>query len=840
MKVTVSFLCISLPTLRLSRIYRYLKKNHNVNLYLEKSYIFALILRQLQTIYKMYINKLSILVITLAWSTYLFGQNNIQNLFFNSADNITRLDFSTTPPIATPTNIAGTFESIAHYEDDNGNLLFLVNANGVYDKNNNLMPNSGGISINTDATEINICPVPNNADQYYILYNGAACSPLSYTLVDMSLNAGLGDVIAVNTPLDMGGFGEGMEVVAIPNQNAYWYLTYECTVGIKRFLIDENGIQAGEIIYNNVFPTGYDGRGEFDYHNGKLGIAFAFTNKVLAAEFDPVTGNVCNAKVLEDNNFKLSGPAADPSPYGLEFSPDGTKMYFSLWYLETAPFLYQYDFDTDTYTGYQPALDPSSLGTGHIELGSDGKLYIIQLNAMSILVIDNPNEAVPTFNTIPLQFPTTLGISDHIQSSVLDNFTLTTTNLCVPINEDFTLIPDNNFLFYDWIQEGNVLLTDNILVGFMETTPITYTAQSIDNGGCVTTIEEFNVYPIPDISAGNDLNLVVGESATLTGNTSLNDVTTIWFPPTNLDNALSLTPTIIPTETGVFTYVLSIATNTCQVVDTVVVTVTEEPISIAYDTLCVAVNESITLLADTLENVSWALADNSTVVVSTDNILSITVQNTSVTYHLTGTNPATGHTTKKEITIHPIPLLDAGENQTIQEGQSITLNATNGGSGGYIWSPTAGLDNPLIANPIASPASTTTYYVTSYFDNNCLTVDSVTIIVEEEIEPIDTTIVTPPINNESGHIVLPTAFSPNEDGVNDKLQLQQKDMEDLLSFRIFNRWGQVVFETTDWQAYWDGFYRSRPQETGVYIYHIIAINKNKATVEQKGSVLLLR
>ena len=343
----------------------------------------------------------------------LYGQVGIENLFFNSYDTIIMLDFSTGSPNVVSTGILAGFEGIAHVEDGFGNILFWVNANGVYDGNGVLMPGSIGLLATPSSSEINVCPFPNDTTKYYIFYNAETCSPLYYSVVDMTMRSGDGDISQLNVLLDAGNHAEGMEVIRIPCTNNFWYVTYECFTGFKRFLVDSSGIGAGVLIHNYIQPLGYDGRGELDYHNNKIGLAFAYANHIFTASFDPIAGLISNALDIAVPNVSLFGP------YGLEFSPDASKVYFDLWYDPLNNNVFQYDFNTQNINGYN--ISTSGWGLGQIELGPDERLYLIHDGSYQITTIDNPNSLNPVFGLINVNSELALGISDHIQSDVLDN-----------------------------------------------------------------------------------------------------------------------------------------------------------------------------------------------------------------------------------------------------------------------------------------------------------------------------------------------------------------------------------------------------------------------------------
>jgi hypothetical protein len=350
----------------------------------------------------------------------------IQNLYFNSTSNIVRLDFSAGAPQVRYTGIASGAsigEGIAHAEDAGGNSIIWVNANGVYDRNGTLMPGSAGIRAHPSSTEIVICPFPGDPKKYYIIYNSQLCSGLYYSVADLNLRGGLGDVTLLNTPFPTAdAYAEGLEIVQIPCSRDYWLLAYQCYAGFKRFRISAAGIDAGTLI-QPFNADNHQGRGELDYYQGRLGYAVTYGNRAFVAAFDPVSGLVTDPR-------ELSFPATN-GMYGLEFSPDATKVYFTDWNNRdffgtvSAPNLYRYDFLTGSRASwllpYNTAGCPGATveGLGQIELARDGKLYIPHVEGCQITVVENPDAASPDFSLVDVNSILSTGVSDHIQAQVL-------------------------------------------------------------------------------------------------------------------------------------------------------------------------------------------------------------------------------------------------------------------------------------------------------------------------------------------------------------------------------------------------------------------------------------
>ncbi len=94
---------------------------------------------------------------------------------------------------------------------------------------------------------------------------------------------------------------------------------------------------------------------------------------------------------------------------------------------------------------------------------------------------------------------------------------------------------------------------------------------------------------------------------------------------------------------------------------------------------------------------------------------------------------------------------------------------------------------------------------------------------------------------KSCYIAVPTAFTPNGDGLNDYLYPVNAYKADNLEFKVYNRVGQLVFETKDWTVKWDGKIKSEPQDSGIFIWTLKYTNRDTGKkVFQKGSTVLIR
>jgi gliding motility-associated-like protein len=209
----------------------------------------------------------------------------------------------------------------------------------------------------------------------------------------------------------------------------------------------------------------------------------------------------------------------------------------------------------------------------------------------------------------------------------------------------------------------------------------------------------------------------------------------------------------------------------------------------------------------------------------------------TVTYSVVGSPTlctASGSNTAT-ITINPLPTIMMSPNNTIYAGTSAWIYASGGS--GYTWSPSTDLLCPTCDSTIASPAQTTTYCVI-VSDLGC--VDSACTIVNVEVPC--------PNNRDMG---VPNAFTPNNDGVNDKFCLDGwsscvKNFEIV----IFDRWGEKVFESKDPDFCWDGVYNGKALDPAVFVYYIKAnyyvagatpeSPKGSTDVNRTGNISLVR
>ncbi|GJM30829.1 MAG: hypothetical protein DHS20C17_34640 [Cyclobacteriaceae bacterium] len=234
----------------------------------------------------------------------------------------------------------------------------------------------------------------------------------------------------------------------------------------------------------------------------------------------------------------------------------------------------------------------------------------------------------------------------------------------------------------------------------------------------------------------------------------------------------------------------------------------------------ICIGESIELMAFGEGAYTWIDTDGTLTVISSD--LAVASPANAVTYGLIVSNNCFSDTTFLELQIFDSPLIDAGSDVIVKVGEEVRLEAS--GASAYEWSGGNFLSCTACAGPIATPDSTTTFIATGIDANGCQGIDSVRVtVLSEDVKLVDAV----------------NAFTPNNDGVNDFFAI--KDIEQFSDHKltIFNRWGDTVYESLDYQNDWDGTYNGELLPAGTYLY-VLVINALGEKQVIKSTITIVR
>ena len=352
--------------------------------------------------------KLTLLTASLLFALLSFAQKeaNFWYFGFNAG-----LNFGLGLPVAVTNGQLNTWEGCSSISSSNGDLLFYTDGQFVYNANHQEMPNGNGLMGDESSTQSGIIvPKPGSNSEYYIFTVDDLAGPsgVRYSLVDMTLNGGLGDVVPSekNVPL-VAPTCEKITAVGHGNGTDYWMITHLWNSDqFYAYLVTSGGVSSTPVI-STVGPIiGGDtenskGYMKFSPNGAKLALAnnLAFTVDIF--DFNNNSGQVSNH--LQDANYV--NPGAQGGPYGVGFSPDSKLLYISEW--KDGKRIYQYDLTAGSGTAIlNSRVIVASAGQtdnsfGALQLGPDNRLYIARWQDVPYLsVFTNPTVYGPGCNYV--------------------------------------------------------------------------------------------------------------------------------------------------------------------------------------------------------------------------------------------------------------------------------------------------------------------------------------------------------------------------------------------------------------------------------------------------------
>ncbi len=350
---------------------------------------------------------------------------------------------------------------------------------------------------------------------------------------------------------------------------------------------------------------------------------------------------------------------------------------------------------------------------------------------------------------------------------------------------------------------GNTI-NDNIAVGGVVTYTVTPTAN-----GCAGGASTFTATAAPQPSASivsSGTFICGGQPVTITGSGG---------PPYQWSGGSAATTaaiTVSPATTT--TYSLTVGSGLCTDTASVTVQVAAFPVPTVAGNQTICIGQSTTLTASGADTYVWTGGTTST------NATITVAPSVTTAFYVTGSTSCGSSNDTAIVFVNPLPnIYTTNSDTTISGGATVQLNAYGGSS--YIWS--GGNSNEIsctaCANPIAQPLTTTTYTLTGTDTNGCVSVDYFTITVfpgEDEL-------------------YIPNTITPTGNDLNDVFYAYGTNINEL-QMQIFNRWGELIFESNDKNIGWDATINGEYVEIGVYVYVIHCKFNDKKTVKRIGNI----
>lgn len=351
--------------------------------------------------------------------------------------------------------------------------------------------------------------------------------------------------------------------------------------------------------------------------------------------------------------------------------------------------------------------------------------------------------------------------------------------------------------------------------------PTKYYTTVTDAFGCQTRDSVFvDVKQFVTLDAGNDTTICRTDGFTL--KTFSDALSYRWTPSTYLDRDDIKQPFTRPLAD--IKYYVTANIGKCQSFDSVSIRVVPYPDAKAGNDTTICFNTTAQLNATGGTTYAWS---PSTFLNATDipNPTAVNVP-ASIRYIVTVTDVLGCPKPSKDtvwVRVYPRVIANAGPSDTtVVAGEPLLLTGTGGDI--YLWSPGTWLSNTTSPTVVAQPQSDIEYHLLVRTNAGCEGRDTIRVKVY----------------NVEASMYVPTAFTPNGDNLNDVIKPILLGMKELTYFRVYNRWGQMMFSTTEKNKGWDGNFAGKPQHADTYVWEAIGVTFKNEVIRKKGYVVLIR
>lgn len=417
------------------------------------------------------------------------------------------------------------------------------------------------------------------------------------------------------------------------------------------------------------------------------------------------------------------------------------------------------------------------------------------------------------------------------------SFNLSDTSGCAPLSVTFNNTSVQTSYFQWDLGNGNLdslnySLTENYDI------PGTYVVRLIiSDTTCTFSDSAFAtvvVYPNVFISMDDTMSMCTSVPITISPTFTGNPTQFIWSTNSNFSDTLNTNLSqsqFLVNDPQQGYYYLNASNGNCSSSDSVFVQFVSASLSLSLsNSLCIGETATVTA-TNTNPQVSFSYSwSPSSIIVSTTNSNQITINPASSQYVYLSASSTNGCFIEDSIYVNvsyidPTTVVASASEYNVLPGTAVVLSGLPNGLASYLWSPPTGLASPNQQVTNATVDETTIYTLT-VSDGICSKSDTVQVKVYQLI-------------CDDAHLFIPNAFSPNSDNFNDILYLRGYNIEKMI-FRIFDRWGEMVFETSDQSIGWDGTFRGKKLDPDVYDYYLDVTCVGGLNEIIKGNISLMK
>lgn len=376
---------------------------------------------------------------------------------------------------------------------------------------------------------------------------------------------------------------------------------------------------------------------------------------------------------------------------------------------------------------------------------------------------------------------------------------------------------------FSWTPASNIINANTADPTVHPTSTANYIVR-LDDQGCIAfDTVQIRVVDFVTLRAIPDTTICATDSLRLGATTD--GLRFLWNNAPTLNNPTLLRPTAKPVS-NVTQYIITATIGSCNATDDVQVTTIPYPIARAGNDTLVCYNTTARLNGSIIgSSFTWSPINT---LLNANTLTPRASPRSTTSYILSAFDtlgcPKPGRDTVMVI-INPEVIAFAGRDTAVVIGQPLQFGATGGVS--YLWSPPVALNNINIANPRA------------FYNGE---VDSIryTVTVKDSIGCSDDATVLVKVFRTAPRIFVPTAFTPNGDGRNEVVAPIAVGITKIDYFRIYNRWGQLVFQTTINGKGWDGRIGGKEQGSSTYVWIVKGTDFTGKSIFAKGNVTLIR
>ncbi|MBI2731231.1 MAG: gliding motility-associated C-terminal domain-containing protein [Sphingobacteriales bacterium] len=431
--------------------------------------------------------------------------------------------------------------------------------------------------------------------------------------------------------------------------------------------------------------------------------------------------------------------------------------------------------------------------------------YITPGNYDVQLIVSNSKGCIDTVQqTVPVLDKPPLSITNDTLICDIDTLQLNAVGTGI-----FTWSPNYNI---NNINAQNPLVSPDV--------PTKYYVNLNAGPGCVNSDSVLvDVKKFVTLKPPADTTICKGDAIVL--NPSSDALSYKWTPTNTLDDPNKKNPVASPLSNTRYTVIGNI--GKCQATASVNVKVVPYPTVTTSGDKRICFDDTTQLNAQIIASrFTWSPQSN---ILNGNTLNPLVFPNTTTDYIITVRDTlGCPKPVSDTVTVTVIPPIQAfgGNDTNIVINQPLQLIATGGTI--YNWQPATGLNNTNIYNPVAILQNSQQYIVKVSTPEGCFAFDTINVRV----------FITPP------SFFVPNAFTPNTDGRNDTFKPIAAGISVFKYFRIYNRWGQLVFSTNRLKDGWDGTLKGREQPLGVYVWVAEGITFTGITIKEKGTVALIR